>query len=185
MATGPVTDGTRVTKSEHGFEWAFALGFVVIFATKLVARGQPILGGIVASGIGVVIMVIYVVQQRRERPEGEHSRLGDEVYYLGLLYTLTSLCAALVSLFLLDGDERSLDERTNEMVGSFGIALLTDDDGRDRHAYAAPTPRDRWTGNDHPYSTPFGQRFWWQEYGSRRQERGDRRHYHRSGALRL
>ena len=125
MATAPVKDGTRVPKSEHAFEWAFALGFVVIFATKLVARGQPILGGIVASGIGVVIMVIYVVQQRRERPEGEHSRLGDEVYYLGLLYTLTSLCAALVSLFLLDGGERSLEERTNEMVGSFGIALLT------------------------------------------------------------
>lgn len=125
MATGPVTDETRVPKSGHAFEWAFALGFVVIFATKLVARGQPILGGIVASGIGVVIMVIYVAQQRRERPEGEHSRLGDEVYYLGLLYTLTSLCAALVSLFLLDGGERSLEERTNEMVGSFGIALLT------------------------------------------------------------
>ena len=42
-----------------------------------------------------------------------------------MLYTLTSLCAALVSLFLLDGGERSLEERTNEMVGSFGIALLT------------------------------------------------------------
>ena len=125
MATSPVTDGTRVPKSEHGFEWAFALGFVVIFATKLVARGQPILGGIVASGIGVAIMVIYLAQQRRERPEGERSRLGDEVYYLGLLYTLTSLCAALVSLFLLDGAERPLEERTNEMVGSFGIALLT------------------------------------------------------------
>ena len=125
MAAGPVTDGTLVPKSEHAFEWAFALGFVVIFGTKLVARGQPILGGVVASGIGVIIMVIYVVQQRRERPEGEHSRLGDEVYYLGLLYTLTSLCAALVSLFLLDGGEQALEERTNEMVGSFGIALLT------------------------------------------------------------
>ena len=70
-------------------------------------------------------MAIYMARQRRERPEGEHSRLGDEVYYLGLLYTLTSLCAALVSLFLLDGVGRTLEERTNEMVGSFGIALLT------------------------------------------------------------
>ena len=125
MATGPVTDGTRVPKSEHGFEWAFALGFAVIFGTKLVAREEPIPGGIAASVIGIAIMAIYMARQRRERPEGEHSRLGDEVYYLGLLYTLTSLCAALVSLFLLDGGERSLEERTNEMVGSFGIALLT------------------------------------------------------------
>ena len=125
MATGSVTDGTRIPKSKHGFEWAFALGFVVILVTKLVAREQPIFGGIAASVIGIAIMAIYMARQKRERSEGEHSRLGDEVYYLGLLYTLTSLCAALVSLFLLDGGERSLDERTNEMVGSFGIALLT------------------------------------------------------------
>ena len=131
MATGPVMDGTRVPKSEHGFEWTFALGFVVIVVTKLVAREQPIYGGIAASVIGIAIMAIYMARQKRERPEGEHSRLGDEVYYLGLLYTLTSLCAALVSLFLLDelyprdGGARSLVERTDEMVGSFGIALLT------------------------------------------------------------
>ena len=30
-----------------------------------------------------------------------------------------------MSLFLLFGDERSLEERTDEMIGSFGIALLT------------------------------------------------------------
>ncbi len=138
MAADPVTDGTRAPKSEHAFEWAFALGFAVILATKLVAREQPILGGLVASGIGVAIMVIHLARQRRERPEDEHARLGDEIYYLGLLYTLTSLCAALVSLFLLDGNhlslldggerspgERTLEERINEMVGSFGIALLT------------------------------------------------------------
>ena len=51
--------------------------------------------------------------------------MGDEVYYLGLLYTLTSLCTALVSLFLLYGGEQTLEKRTDEMIGSFGIALLT------------------------------------------------------------
>ena len=125
MATGPVTDETRVRNTEYTFEWAFGLGCAAILVTKLIARGQPIVGGIVASGIGIVVMFFYVAHQKRARPESELPRLGDEVYYLGLLYTLTSLCAALVSLFLLDGGERSLDERTNEMVGSFGIALLT------------------------------------------------------------
>ena len=106
MATGPVADGTRVRKTEHAFEWAFGLGFVMIVVTKLVARGEPIVGGIVASALGAVIMVVYVAQQKRNRPESEQPRLGDEVYYLGLLYTLTSLCAALVNLFLLDGVNR-------------------------------------------------------------------------------
>ena len=125
MATGAVTDKTRFRGTEHAFEWAFGLGFVMIFATKLVARGHPIVGGIVASGVGIAIMAIYVAHQKRDRPESERPRLGDEVYYLELLYTLTSLCAALASLFLLDGGEQTLDQRTNEMVGSFGIALLT------------------------------------------------------------
>ena len=120
-----MTDGTRIPKSEHAFEWSFALGLAVISTTKLAAREHPIPGGIFASVIGIFIMALYVARQRRERPEGEHARLGDEVYYLGLLYTLTSLCAALVSLFLLDGGQGSPEERTDEMIGSFGIALLT------------------------------------------------------------
>ena len=70
-------------------------------------------------------MWLYQANQRRVRPVSEQSRLGDEVYYLGLLYTLTSLCAALISLFLVFGGERTLEGRTNEMIGSFGIALVT------------------------------------------------------------
>ena len=139
MAAGPVTDETRVRSAKYAFEWAFGLGFVTILVAKLVVRGEPIVGGLVASGIGIVIMILYVAHQKRARPESEQPRLGDEVYYLGLLYTLTSLCGALVSLFLLDGveqmlpvslfppdgGEQTLEKRTNEMIGSFGIALLT------------------------------------------------------------
>ena len=127
MATGAVTDKTRVRKTEHAFEWAFGLGFVTIFAAKLGVLGQPpIVEGIVASAVGIVIMMLYVAHQKRDRSESEQPRLGDEVYYLGLLYTLTSLCAALVSLYLLDGGEQqTLEDRTDEMIGSFGIALLT------------------------------------------------------------
>ena len=127
MAAGAVTDKTRVRKMKHAFEWAFGLGFVAIFAAKLGVLGQPpIVEGIVASAVGIVIMMLYVAHQKRDRPESEQPRLGDEVYYLGLLYTLTSLCAALVSLYLLDGGEQqTLVDRTDEMIGSFGIALLT------------------------------------------------------------
>ena len=125
MAAGAVTDKLRVLKTEHAFEWAFGIGLVMISVAKLIARGQPILGGIVASALGIAIMWLYRINQSRIRPESEQPSLGDEVYYLGLLYTLTSLCAALVSLFLLGGGEQTLEERTDEMIGSFGIALLT------------------------------------------------------------
>ena len=125
MAAGAMTEKARVFKTEHAFEWAFGIGFVLIIVAKLIAQGHPILGGIVASALGIAIMFWYRNDQRQVRPEREQPRLGDEVYYLGLLYTLTSLCAALVSLFLLSGGEQTLEERTDEMIGSFGIALIT------------------------------------------------------------
>ena len=58
--------------------------------------------------------------------EGAHesSRAGDDLYYLGLLFTLVSLMYALIALFILSpgGD---IDERTNTLIGNFGIALIS------------------------------------------------------------
>ena len=125
MAASAVRKRARVFKTEHAFEWAFGIGFVMISVVKLLGQGHPIPGGVVASVLCIVIMWLYRFNQKRVRPLNEQPRLGDEVYYLGLLYTLTSLCAALVSLFLLDTEEQTLVKRTDEMIGSFGIALLT------------------------------------------------------------
>lgn len=125
MAAVAVKQKRRVFNTEHAFEWAFAIGFALIFVAKLIVRGYPIAGGLVASMLGILVMWRYRADQSRSRPENERPRLGDEVYYLGLLYTLTSLCAALVSLFLLYGSEQTLEKRTDEMIGSFGIALST------------------------------------------------------------
>ena len=125
MATSAVTSNVRIFRTENAFIWAFTIGIVMISVVKVIAKDNPIPGGLVASGLGIVVMWMYQADQRRTRPAGEHSRLGDEVYYLGLLYTLTSLCAALVSLFLIFGGEQTLEERTDEMIGSFGIALVT------------------------------------------------------------
>ena len=126
MATGTVEKGRRRPfQTESAFQWAFGVGFVLIPVVKLVAQGAPIMGGGVAAALGILIMGLYRSDQRQVRPPREQPRLGDEVYYLGLLYTLTSLCAALVTLFLLPGTEQTLERRTDEMIGSFGIALLT------------------------------------------------------------
>lgn len=126
MATGTVEKGRRrLFQTERAFQRAFWVGFLLIPVVKLVAQGAPIIGGFVAAALGILIMGFYRSEQTQVRPPHEHPRLGDEVYYLGLLYTLTSLCAALVTLFLLQGTEQTLERRTDEMIGSFGIALLT------------------------------------------------------------
>ena len=122
-----------------GFPTAFWLGFGVIFLSKLLLQvtplfsqlqARPIWSGTLAASIAIVIMFIYMSRHRSERVESDWPRLGDEVYYLGLLYTLSSLCASLVIIFLLPGFEQTEDglgveNRINEMIGSFGIALVT------------------------------------------------------------
>ncbi len=125
MAATTLIGAPRVFKTEQAFLWAFGIGFVIILMAKWLSQGHPIFGGIVASVLGIIIMLLYKSGQEQIRPQHEHPRLGDEVYYIGLLYTLTSLCAALVSLFLFHTAEQTLAKRTDEMIGSFGIALLT------------------------------------------------------------
>ena len=118
-----------MTSDEHRgtfqdrFVPCFGVGLLLISTSKLLPL-HPILGGLLAAGLGIGLMWWYKSKEQQDRREEEWPRLGDEVYYLGLLFTLTSLCVALVALFLLvpDGD---LATRTDEMIGSFGIALLT------------------------------------------------------------
>lgn len=125
MATAIVKEVPGIFRSQNAFVWAFLIGLVLICLTKLIGQEQPIWGGVIASALGIGVMGFYLREQKATRPESEQPRLGDEIYYIGLLYTLTSLCAALVTLFLMDPVTKTLEERTDEMIGSFGIALLT------------------------------------------------------------
>ena len=125
MATSVVKEILGVFRSQNSFVWAFSIGLVLICLTKLIGQEQPIWGGFIASALGIGVMGFYLREQKATRPESEQPRLGDEIYYIGLLYTLTSLCAALVILFLMDSATKSLEDRTDEMIGSFGIALFT------------------------------------------------------------
>ena len=59
----------------------------------------------------------------RERDDGA-SFAGDEVYYLGLLFTLISLILAVIQLFVL-GTGDNLRDRTYELIGNFGVALVS------------------------------------------------------------
>ena len=116
---------------EHAFVTAFIVGLTAIVLTKIFLSDYPIAGGFLASVLAIFVMFVYRRNQTRVRHD-DLSRIGDEIYYLGLLYTLVSLSIALLLLFIVPawtetpvGTDLSITERTNEMVGSFGIALLT------------------------------------------------------------
>jgi hypothetical protein len=95
------------------FALAAVLGFTAILLLKI--RGfDP---DLVAAG-AVALMIAYgfaAFQFRRVRLRPD--RLGDNFYYLGFVYTLASLSAALLQL--------RGGARIEELLGSFGIALFT------------------------------------------------------------
>lgn len=95
----------------------FALVAVVGFGGILVLKLKQFDADYVAAG-AVALMLIYgfaAFQFRRVRMRPD--RLGDNFYYLGFVFTLASLSAAL----LLIRTTGNIDD----LLGSFGIALFT------------------------------------------------------------
>ena len=74
----------------------------------------------IAAGV-ILTLIIYYMLNDEDAPEEE----GDNVYYLGLLFTLTSLMFALVELFGADTDVVRSAERIRVLLENFGIALTS------------------------------------------------------------
>jgi len=100
--------------------------FVFLLATGAVSSvlvrgllGDSSLVSMLAIGICLACLGVYY---RKVSGAGMHG--PDNCYYMGLLFTLVSLIYSLIALFLLNvgGD---VAERTNNLIGSFGIALFS------------------------------------------------------------
>ena len=74
----------------------------------------------VAAGV-VLALTVYYVLNDEDAPEEE----GDNVYYLGLLFTLVSLMFTLLELFGGDTDGERNAEKIRALLENFGIALTS------------------------------------------------------------
>ena len=74
----------------------------------------------VAAGVVLTLMIYYLLNDE-DAPEEE----GDNVYYLGLLFTLISLMFTLVELFGPDTDAVHNAEKIRVLLENFGIALTS------------------------------------------------------------
>ena len=107
---------------------AFALGTAAIVLCRLLLPDllvNPNWAVWISTLVAVAAIVTLGVHYHLRRRAGDISRSGDDLYYLGLLFTLVSLIYALVVLFLIDEADANLADRTYELIGSFGIALLS------------------------------------------------------------
>ncbi len=98
---------------------AFSFGCILIILIRPIVPGLA--GAIFAALIAIGIIVWHGHGRLQESDRG---RVADDTYYLGLLFTLVSLVFALVYLFIFNpaGD---FDERTEALIGYFGIGLLS------------------------------------------------------------
>ena len=104
----------------RAFLLAFVGGTAAIVAIRTIL---PHLAGAVLATV-VAVLAIVALGLRSRRAEAR-AQAGDDLYYLGLLFTLVSLIWALVQLFILDAGEDDAAARTNQLVGNFGIALVS------------------------------------------------------------
>lgn len=115
-----MADATRPGRfSQPTILRAFVVGCLAIVPIRLVDPGLA--GAIVATLLAIGVIYWH---GRGRRHESDRGRAADDTYYLGLLFTLVSLIFALIYLFIINpgGD---FDERTEALIGNFGIGLLS------------------------------------------------------------
>ena len=96
-----------------------ALGFIAIFSAK--SLGYT--GVLTALGAVVALVAYAALASRLDAFRSNPDRLGDNCYYMGFLFTLTSLSAALVALQREAASGRG--DLIEALIGSFGVALFS------------------------------------------------------------
>ena len=106
-------------KNAFWFFIALIGGGLAVVGTKSAFASAWIAAGV--AGAVVLLLMGYYWLNDEDAPEEE----GDNVYYLGLLFTLLSLMFTLVELFGDDADARGNAERIRVLLENFGIALTS------------------------------------------------------------
>ncbi len=110
---------TQKKKNALGFFVALLLGGLSIWYTKTEFDNQWYAA--LVAGLVVLSLAFYYMFNDEDEPEEE----GDNVYYLGLLFTLGSLIFALVELFGADAVKATSAEQVRLLLENFGIALTS------------------------------------------------------------
>ena len=99
-------------------QWLFFIVFVVGFGGIIVLKERGY-EQLIVTAFPVAMMFVYALYvTKSQRYLLREDQVGDNLYYLGFLYTLISLS---YSLFFFAGEEDS----TQKIIGNFGVALAT------------------------------------------------------------
>ena len=106
---------------KHLFLVLLIIGGVVSIVVRLLIGPDEITKAVLAAFICTACLVGYFIKAKGDTT-GLHN--PDNVYYLGLLFTLISLVYSLASLFIFNSKDDEIHSVHN-LIGSFGIALVS------------------------------------------------------------
>jgi exonuclease VII small subunit len=112
--SGLIEDPSASTRGVIAFFIAAALGMAFIVLAKLSALGQF---AVTAVPIGILFVYAYLLFRWR-RVTLRDDQAGDNLYYLGFLYTLTSIAVSLYQFSLAESAQE-------QIITNFGIAIAT------------------------------------------------------------
>ena len=95
----------------------------LLFAGSFVMLFLRLIGAQIVS-IMPAALCIYAYYRIAKR-DYQNTHNPDNIYYMGFLFTLAALALALMRLFLFDTAQSNQEERIYELIGSFGIALIS------------------------------------------------------------
>jgi ABC-type transporter Mla subunit MlaD len=109
----------EIQRREHvTFFYVFALGALAVVLMHFLLLPQ-----LVVTAFTMLLMIGYMIFELRSgRYQYREDRLGDDLYYLGLLFTLVSLA---LSLRIFGRGFMSRAEAIDELIANFGIAIFT------------------------------------------------------------
>ena len=103
------------------FLTALGTGVLAIVLSRWLVPGLP--GAFVAVAAAIAAIGLLGFYYWKQTDVDSH-QAGDDLYYLGLLFTLVSLSIALGQLFVWNPGVE-LEARTHGLIGNFGIALFS------------------------------------------------------------
>ena len=133
---------------------AFVVGTAAMVLLRMMLPDPPWIGALCAALAACAAIVMLGAWYYRSDSPRDLDRAGDNLYYLGFLFTLISLIHALINLFLFEESGADLADRTYTLIGSLGIALMSTVAGILGRIILHDKSEDRTFPDDPPYPHP-------------------------------
>lgn len=115
---GNLTDNLEEQLPRIMFVGTYILGVILIILATIFAQENTL----IIILVSIIPMIIYGIYVYSNRKKPNVNTIADSAYFLGFLFTITSISLA---LYFLTPNEKDLSTQFNRIIQIFGFALIT------------------------------------------------------------